>query len=703
MATTLQSVPTAQIETVWKETFTSESINQRFRGLGRGIRHGFVPAIGAANDELELDVDARTTDSVAEVGGTGGQSDITIQVREPAQVSLDLTALAADDYYIGIRPGYTTGLTTTAEYVAYTLAEVQGGTPKVEGSTLLCRVTTTGNSGPLTDISLADKNFIRDDIRLTEPRTYSGLLDQVSGIDFGSGSNLFSYSSPVSQGPHVGSTGGGALIATPTSAGQSVQVLLSDQPVPIQQGRKLYATLRYQSNSSINSLLSSITFVELDEVGESVGTTNVSLGDTSGLWVTERAGFEPTSALTRSVFVRALLVSSAASPFYLDSASLYIERFNDPSLEREVSPYDTRVSRDFRSLDPLLLPIRVGRSNTDQDLVLSRLDGSSTLVLVNDNVGVVNPVVKGTYPSTVFTVRSGTAQFPELTLISPDRASSFTQGVGTPTGDYFDFDDGTNVYRVWFNVFDVEDGNSAPPVTTEVLLEVPIRQHWREAQVASAISYVINSSAALALSSPPSLRLFNSDLTLEGVGLRLGNETNITFLDGFLDRNVVLETSKTAGSLIPGSVDVRSGDSKGYGSWIAANLPLAHGLVRYDHPNLIFELDSPDNTSGLNTSFVASGVGTDATRSQFTVQLDTSIPVQEEGLHVQVSCAVDVTGSGTIGSQAILPMWSVNYTSSTNVRITITLIDPTTGNPTAFGATEDDIAISVTVYGRRVD
>lgn len=695
MAITLQAVPTAQIETVWKETFTSESINQRFRGIGRGIRHGFVPAIGGANDELDLDVDVRTTDSVAEVGGTGGQADITIQVREPAQVSLDLSALAADDYYVGIRPGYTTGLTTTASYVAYTLAEVQGGTPAAEGSTLLCRVTTTGNVGPLTDVRIADDEFIRDDFGLTGGRTQEGMLQQISAIDFGQGGGrIVSFSvGSLAQGTLAGGTGSGVLVVTPTAAAQQITFGPSSGPVFVRQGRSVVFTLRYQSNASIDGALSAISFLEFDEAGTNLGSTTSLLADTAGLWLEARRSFEPTSPRTRSVFVLVQMASSAASPFYLDYTALYVEKTND---EAGFDPAETNLDKtriEILSPDPAITGFVFAREPGALGEVRFSPSGAGGNLLLNDNTGAVATITNaGGYPGSVRVLRSGDANFAEFSAFSGVNASTLT---AAGAGDYFDFDDGTNIYRVWFNV---DDGNTPPAVTTEVLIEVPVRGHWVSERVGLATAYAINGSAAAAEASSPQMRFFNASLLLQSAGLRLDADAGILFEDEFSRPNVVIEnTLDNLGSVASGSIEARTADGKDYAALLAANLPLAQGLVRYNHGGLAFEYDTPDNTSGLNTTFL----GTDATRAQFTIQLDTSIPIQSEGLHVQVSCSADISAGPTINSQVILPMWELNYISPTDVKINIVLVDPATGNPVGFGAAEDNIALSITVYGRR--
>ena len=117
---------------------------------------------------------------------------------------------------------------------------------------------------------------------------------------------------------------------------------------------------------------------------------------------------------------------------------------------------------------------------------------SSQLVITNNNVGAVTAAANGT-PSPNFRFQQlvvGTGGTAEQTRCFAQGARSMPS---TGTGAYFDFDDGTNTYRVWFNV---GGGNTPPGVTTEVLIPVAVLGTFCATSTANATATAMSIKAA---------------------------------------------------------------------------------------------------------------------------------------------------------------------------------------------------------------
>ena len=665
MATVLQAVPTAQIETVWKEEFTSESINQRFRGLGRGVRRGFYPVIGASNDELELNIDARVGDSVAEVGGLGGQTDITIQIRETGQVLLDLSSLAAADYYIGIRPGYTTGLTTTASYVAYTAAEVTAGTPGTEGVVLLCRVTTTGNVGPLTDINFGDSLFIREDFNIVQGGESGSILSPVVSHDMGSlaptwfGNTGSSFDGQVRVTDIAGSTGLGVLEIEANAPGESWMAGFTHK-MPTVQGDVFVVEIRYQSNSTINPATSSI---RLQTTG-GVFVDTVTLPDTGGAWSTFQCTLEQSSDEDWSRLIFQLEFSAAGS-VYVDRVSVFqVNRNEDTGSDRAVSRPGVQSAQVmyFADLNRFGLSTYMAPEEGSVQVSTSTLGGYETpgFGIENRNYGVATASADGTNANATgfgFTrVTTGSVSAQERTFVSVV-ASTINAAAGAGLASYFTFDDGSTSYYVWYNVDNNSD--SDPSVGSHTGIEVQVRS----SSLTDRELVLLTVRAIDASSADVSLYWnrveYNEDVTVDVRG-KLVTKSPVSF------ENTSDVLQATLGPERADELVVRDSTGVGIGAIAASNVPVAKGRISYDHGTGNWVLDY---SSGLNTTFNVDGIDDDNSATPF-VQLDTSIPIANGEIVIHTSTALSSTRT------YVDPTFV--YLSSTNVQVFFSVYDHST-------------------------
>lgn len=190
MPTVIQTIDESKIDTKFKELFASQSLNRRFRALARGIVRGFVPVQGSSNGFLDLVPDVVTGDSVANSGGSGVYSREVVTVREANTVTLDLSGLDPDRYYLAIRPNYTPGLPTNSEYVVYDAADIAADAHINQGATILTAVDTDGTSSPVQIVLFESSDITpsgsREDAALEKSGTYKGYVREVKTIDFGS-------------------------------------------------------------------------------------------------------------------------------------------------------------------------------------------------------------------------------------------------------------------------------------------------------------------------------------------------------------------------------------------------------------------------------------------------------------------------------------------------------------------------------------
>lgn len=190
MPTVIQTIDESKIDTKFKELFASQSLNRRFRTLARGIVRGFVPVQGSSNGFLDLVPDVVTGDSVANSGGSGVYSREVVTVREANTVTLDLSGLDPDRYYLAIRPNYTPGLPTNSEYVVYDAADIAADVHINQGATILTAVDTDGTSSPVQIVLFESSDITpsgsREDAALEKSGTYKGYVREVKTIDFGS-------------------------------------------------------------------------------------------------------------------------------------------------------------------------------------------------------------------------------------------------------------------------------------------------------------------------------------------------------------------------------------------------------------------------------------------------------------------------------------------------------------------------------------
>lgn len=129
---TLASVPSSLIKMRWREPYVSEGLNRKINALlPHGVVRGGRLVTGGAGFNVTISDDAVTGDSVYAYTNSDG---IQVTVREVGDRTLDLTAAAGSTRYIALYVDYTIGATTTAEFRAYTEAELFGGGPVPEAA-----------------------------------------------------------------------------------------------------------------------------------------------------------------------------------------------------------------------------------------------------------------------------------------------------------------------------------------------------------------------------------------------------------------------------------------------------------------------------------------------------------------------------------------------------------------------------------------
>ena len=163
MSVSIQPVTEAELSISFRSTYTSRSLNEKFKVLPRGVVRGFrVTPSGASNDVWTLDVDTLLGESVMNAVGTSPTLHLySVTYRTITPVSIDLSAAAADRYYIAFVPNYTITATTTGEWVAFTEAEFENGDLVAAGGVFVCSLLATGNASlPLAkDVLFAGRSF----------------------------------------------------------------------------------------------------------------------------------------------------------------------------------------------------------------------------------------------------------------------------------------------------------------------------------------------------------------------------------------------------------------------------------------------------------------------------------------------------------------------------------------------------------------
>lgn len=108
--TQITTVASSELSIPFGATYTSASLNQKLRGFPRGIVRGFRPVPTGNNDEISLELDRVSQDSVIHAVGILPANSYTVTYRTTSVVTLNLQSLAAARYYIAFIPNIQLGV-----------------------------------------------------------------------------------------------------------------------------------------------------------------------------------------------------------------------------------------------------------------------------------------------------------------------------------------------------------------------------------------------------------------------------------------------------------------------------------------------------------------------------------------------------------------------------------------------------------------
>lgn len=149
MPTSITPIADSAISVRFKEPYVSDALNRKFLAMAgaTGVVRGGRLVTAGVGLTVQVQVDPDTGDSVFSYINAAGQQ---FTVRLTGNVNLDLTPEAGNTVYIALYLSYSIGAVTTAEWRAYTEAELFGGAPVAENAdvVVLGRVVVPG-VGPI--------------------------------------------------------------------------------------------------------------------------------------------------------------------------------------------------------------------------------------------------------------------------------------------------------------------------------------------------------------------------------------------------------------------------------------------------------------------------------------------------------------------------------------------------------------------------
>lgn len=144
----IAAVATTKVAMNWRQQYTTEGLNKKFRTDPRGIARGFgVTPSGSPDNSVTIGMDALTGDAAMVVSAKGGEFAISYHERAgafaltlPSSTNADVIAegLSPGDWiYVGVEHNYTTGATTAVKWRWWTPTEWGAG--DTEDGVLVCR------------------------------------------------------------------------------------------------------------------------------------------------------------------------------------------------------------------------------------------------------------------------------------------------------------------------------------------------------------------------------------------------------------------------------------------------------------------------------------------------------------------------------------------------------------------------------------
>lgn len=151
MPVDIQSLPSSSINTKWKETYASASLNSRPVGVvSPGIYRGLLLSVdGLAGDRtVVVSADPDKADHVAVFENEAGYS---VNYRDGASgdITVSLVSYSSVDVVLTILIDYQISATTTGSFRAYTQAEFDGLTASFRGTLVVLGTVTVPASGPI--------------------------------------------------------------------------------------------------------------------------------------------------------------------------------------------------------------------------------------------------------------------------------------------------------------------------------------------------------------------------------------------------------------------------------------------------------------------------------------------------------------------------------------------------------------------------
>jgi len=131
MATTLQAVDKTQVKMRWQEEYVTKGLNEKlFGAVAAGFARGgnLIAKQGVGGQIVYVEPDPVFGDIVAVYADEANVFQTT--VRFSGEVSLDVSALSGQYVYIALYVAYTQGSETTAEWRAYTQAQLDAAAEK---------------------------------------------------------------------------------------------------------------------------------------------------------------------------------------------------------------------------------------------------------------------------------------------------------------------------------------------------------------------------------------------------------------------------------------------------------------------------------------------------------------------------------------------------------------------------------------------
>lgn len=172
MSVSIQGVTDSELSVSFRSTYTSRSLNEKFKVLPRGIVRGFriTPSV-AFVDTWTIDIDTLLGESVMNAIGISPTELYSVTYRTVTPITIDLQLEAAGRYFIAFVPDYTITDPTIGEWVAYTEAEFDNGDIVAAGGTFIGVVLGTANTSlpKAIDVLFAGRSaggnlFIREDM-----------------------------------------------------------------------------------------------------------------------------------------------------------------------------------------------------------------------------------------------------------------------------------------------------------------------------------------------------------------------------------------------------------------------------------------------------------------------------------------------------------------------------------------------------------